>query len=97
MVAPTSPNRPFLATWLRRTRKQLAPSGKLSEVSLLLSRREGQSPGYWASWLRQVLEGELTPTLDELTALDAILARPKHRAVHPETTPMLFLPSKPTQ
>lgn len=76
-MQPTRPDRPFLAHWLRRTRRQLAPSGKLTETSLLLSQREGLTPEHWSAWLRQVLEGELVPTIDELTSIDSILAKPK--------------------
>ncbi|BCX48717.1 hypothetical protein HAHE_26250 [Haloferula helveola] len=81
-MVPSRPPRPFLASWLRRTRKQLAPSGRLSEVALILSQREGNSADYWNGWLRRVLEEEdLLPTLDQLTAIDAILAKPKPRQV----------------
>ncbi|MBB5353293.1 hypothetical protein HNR46_003548 [Haloferula luteola] len=75
------PPRPFFATWLRRTRKQLAPSGRLSELALILSQREGDTPTHWSQWLRQVLDEEITPSLDELTTLDLLLARPKHVAI----------------
>ncbi len=88
-MLPSRPDRPFLATWLRRTRKQLAPSGRLSELALILSRREGNSPVFWSDWLRRVLEEEITPTLDELTAIDLLLARPKPRPVT-ETELCLF-------
>ncbi|MBK1828536.1 hypothetical protein [Haloferula rosea] len=76
-VAPPKPDRPFLASWLRRTRKQLAPSGRLTELSMLLAQREGHTREYWAKWLRQVLDNELAPSLDELTTIDALLAKPK--------------------
>ncbi len=67
----------YLASWLRRTRRQLAPSGRLSEVALILSQRHGHSPSFWTAWLRRVLEGEIRPSLDELTAVDGILATPR--------------------
>lgn len=84
------PNHPFLANWLRRTRKQLAPSGRLSELSLLLAQREGNTPEFWSRWLRQVLENELIPTIDELTSIDAILAKPKLEAHPQQESLMLF-------
>lgn len=68
--------RRYLSAWLRRTRKQLAPSGRLSEVALILSRREGGSPQEHAARLRAILENEIIPSLDELTSLDLILTRP---------------------
>lgn len=88
-MTSSKPARPFLANWLRRTRKQLAPSGRLSEVSLLLSQREGNTPAHWSTWLRQVLENELTPSIDELTSIDAILAKPKV-AAKPQEEALLF-------
>lgn len=85
-----NPERRFLANWLRRTRKQLAPSGRLSEISLLLAQREGNTPVYWSKWLRLVLEEELVPTIDELTSIDAILAKPKAPKVTQEEPMLLF-------
>lgn len=70
------PDRPFLDNWLRRTRKQLAPSGRLSELAFILDRQEGGGVDHWSRWLRGVLEGEIVPTLDELTGIDLLLARP---------------------
>ncbi len=76
-----TPDRRHLAHWLRRTRRQLAPSGRLSEIALILSRREGGHQEWHAARLRSVLDGEVVPTLDELTAIDLILARPAPRPV----------------
>lgn len=79
-MSPNRPDRPFLASWLRRTRKQLAPSGRLSELALILSQREGGTRDHWSGWLRGILEEEITPSLDELTSIDLLLARPKPQA-----------------
>jgi hypothetical protein len=75
-VFPGKPDRPYLESWLRRTRKQLAASGRLSEVALILSREDGNTSAHWSGYLRQVLEEETTPSLDLLTRIDALLARP---------------------
>jgi hypothetical protein len=85
-----TPDRRYLATWLRRTRRQLAPSGRLSEVALILSQREGGSPEWQAARLRAILEGEVIPLLDELTAIDHVLARPKDGPVLVAEPLMLF-------
>jgi hypothetical protein len=76
------PDRPYLRNWLRRTRRQLAPSGRLSELALILAGRLGRTPADWGRDLREVLEGEREPSLDLLTEIDAILsrARPKPAA-----------------
>ncbi|MCU0796540.1 MAG: hypothetical protein MUF31_11455 [Akkermansiaceae bacterium] len=78
------PDRPFLDSWLRRTRKQLAPSGRLSELALILDRQEGGGVEHWSRWLRGVLDGEIVPTLDELTGIDLLLARPAPGAASSE-------------
>ena len=75
-VLNAKPGRPYLESWLRRMRKQLAGSGRLSEVALILSREEGRTPEHWAAYLRDVLEEDETPSLDLLTRIDALLARP---------------------
>src|SRR5262245_35333070 len=36
-VFPGKPDRPYFESWLKRTRKQLAASGRLSEIALILS------------------------------------------------------------
>jgi hypothetical protein len=88
-VFPAKPDRPYLETWLRRTRKQLSASGRLSEIALILSREDGNTATHWSSYLRDVLEEEVTPSLDLLTRIDAILARPVKVNCQPET-PGLF-------
>lgn len=75
-VFNAKPDRPYFESWLRRTRKQLAASGRLSEIALILSREEGHTAAYWSSFLREVLEEEVTPSLDLLTKIDALLAKP---------------------
>ena len=75
-VTHGKPDRPYLESWLRRTRKQLSGSGRLTEVALILSREEGQTPAHWSTYLRDVLDEVETPSLDLLTRIDALLARP---------------------
>ena len=67
----------FLDAWLRRTRKQLAVSGRLSQTALILSKKEGGTPADWSIELRSILEGITTPSIDLVTSIDAILAKPK--------------------
>ena len=84
------PERRHLAQWLRRARKQLAPSGRLSEVALLLSQQEGGSPEWHSERLRAILEGHVVPTLDELTTVDLLLARPQRISAPAAESPSLF-------
>lgn len=85
---PGKPDRPYFESWLKRTRKQLAASGRLSEIALILSWEEGRTPQYWSSYLREVMEEEATPSLDLLTRIDAILARPVPAEIPVETPPL---------
>lgn len=78
-VFHAKPDRPYLESWLRRTRKQLAGSGRLSEAALILSREEGRTPRHWIDFLRDVLEERTVPSLDLLTRIDSLLARPAGR------------------
>jgi len=87
-VFPGKPERPYFENWLRRTRRQLASSGRLSEIALILSREEGRTPQHWSVWLREVLEEEATPSLDLLTRIDAILARPVRDDIPLEPPPL---------
>lgn len=83
------PLRPYLTAWLRRTRKQLATSGRLSETALILSQNEGSTPAYWSTELRAILEGDTIPSLDLVTMIDSILAKPKLQVIQLES-PMFF-------
>jgi hypothetical protein len=87
-VFPGKPDRPYFESWLKRTRRQLAGSGRLSEIALILSRQEGRTPQDWSSYLREVLEEEVTPSLDLLTRIDAILAKPVRSEIPLETPPL---------
>jgi len=67
-------DRPYFETWLRRTRRQLAVSGRLSEVALLLSREQGDTQEFWRNRLRDLLEGDEVPSLDLLMQIDQLLS-----------------------
>ena len=67
-------DRPYFQAWLRRTRKQFAVSGKLSQTALLLSRQDGGSGESWSTCLRNLLDGGEVPSLDLLTRIDTILS-----------------------
>ncbi|MDB6079379.1 MAG: hypothetical protein JWO82_3126 [Akkermansiaceae bacterium] len=89
-MLPHKPDRPYLDSWLRRTRKQLAASGALTEMALLLAKAEGNTPAYWAGFVREVLDEEIVPSLDLLTRIDLLLAKPaKDRSISLDQ-PQLF-------
>lgn len=68
-------DRPYLDAWLRRTRKQFAISGRLSQTAWLLAGESGDSSEMWTVRLRNILEGNEQPSLELLTQIDAILSQ----------------------
>lgn len=65
---------PYFDTWLRRTRKQLTASGRLSQVATVLADQDGTTQAEWEEKLRAMLEGDATPGLEILVRIDGILA-----------------------
>jgi hypothetical protein len=74
-------DRPYLEAWLRRTRRLLAPSGRLSELALRLSREDGGTEQAWRDRLRMILEGGEIPSFELLTRIESLLAGPTARNV----------------
>jgi hypothetical protein len=71
---PLSPT-PYFDTWLRRTRKQLTASGRLSQVAAVLAVQDGTlTAREWEENLRAMLEGQFTPGMDVLVRIDGVLA-----------------------
>ena len=64
--------------WLRRTRKELAISGRLAELTHLLEQQDA-SPRDWRRDLLRLREGEWEPTMDDLIRLDGVLAQPQKK------------------
>ncbi len=67
-------SRPYFERWLRRTRKQFAVSGRLSQVAFVLAQEGEGTEAEWCTRLRTLLEGEETPSMELLTQIDALLA-----------------------
>jgi len=80
--------RPHLDAWLRRLRRELAPSGRLTELALQLAAGDGRDPDHWRRELRAILDAERPPTLDEITAIDALIALPGEPSPGPSTSPL---------
>lgn len=86
-----SVSKPFLDTWLRRTRKQLSVSGRLSELALILSREQQQfSEMDWRAKLNGIFQGEEEPSIELLTKIDSLLAQPSSKQRSEDTGAMLF-------
>jgi hypothetical protein len=69
-------DRPYFEAWLRRTGKQFAVSGRLTQTALALAAKEGGTVDEWRARLRTILEGNEIPSLDLLMCIDGILAGP---------------------
>jgi hypothetical protein len=83
-------DRPYFDAWLRRTRRQFAVSGRLSQTALVLSREEGGTTETWSARLRGLLDGAEIPSLDLLTRIDTILSNTQLRPTLPETQQFLW-------
>ena len=75
MFTPTT-DRPYFDAWLRRTRRQFALSGRLTQTAMVLAAEDGTGLEEWRTRLRTLLEGSEVPSLDLLTRIDTLLAGP---------------------
>ena len=89
-VVPPKNDRPYFEAWLRRTSKQFAVSGRLSQTAMLLAAQDGGTMEEWRTRLRVLLEGNEVPSLDLLTKIDVLLAGPSKRRVKDEAQASLF-------
>lgn len=69
-------DRPYFDAWLRRTGRQFAVSGRLTQTAMALAAEDGGTVDEWRTRLRILLEGGEVPSLDLLTRIDALLAGP---------------------
>jgi hypothetical protein len=76
-------DRPYFETWLRRTRRQFAISGRLSQTAAALAATEGGSLDSWRAQLKSLITSKEIPSLDLLTRIDKILAGPP-KSQHPQ-------------
>jgi hypothetical protein len=67
-------DRPYLEAWLRRTGRQLAISGRLTQVAWTLAAEQGGTVEEWRTQLRILLDGGWLPSLELLTRIDKLLA-----------------------
>jgi hypothetical protein len=84
------PDRPYFDAWLRRTNRQFAVSGRLTQTAMLLASQDGGSVDDWRKRLRTLLDGGDVPSLDLLTRIDALLARPSSARVDDHAQESLF-------
>ena len=89
MFAPTY-DRPYFEAWLRRTGRQFAVSGRLTQTAMVLAKEDGGSVEQWRARLRTVLDGNEVPSLDLLTRIDAILSGPSKKQTIVDAQRQLF-------
>lgn len=75
---------------MRRTGRQLAASGRLTQTATALAAAEGGTVDEWRARLRLLLDGGELPSLDLLTRIDALLAGPSKPEQGEETQPLPF-------
>jgi hypothetical protein len=75
-VSSVKTDRPYFDAWLRRTGRQFAISGRLTQTAGALAAEQGGTVDEWRARLRTLLAGDEIPSLDLLTRIDALLAGP---------------------
>ncbi len=84
-------SKPFLETWLRRTRKQLSGSGRITELAWIMARKDAQfSQDDWRVKLQSIFQGDEEPSLELLTQIDSLLAKPTKKADCMKSDDLLF-------
>lgn len=89
MFSP-KPDRPYFEAWLRRTGKQFAASGRLSQTAMMLAAGDGGSMEEWRSRLRTLMQGNEIPSIELLTRIDALLAAPARKRPNDSLQGTLF-------
>lgn len=89
MFSP-KPDRPYFEAWLRRTGKQFAASGRLSQTAMLLAAGDGGSMEEWRSRLRTLMQGNEIPSIELLTRIDKLLAAPARKSPNDSLQGTLF-------
>ncbi|HEX7261590.1 MAG TPA: hypothetical protein VF258_07215 [Luteolibacter sp.] len=75
-MLPSKNDRPYFDAWLRRTGRQFAVSGRLTQTAAALAAEEGGTVEEWRTRLRDLMEGGEVPSLELLTRIDGLLAGP---------------------
>ncbi len=67
-------NRKHVENWLRRTRRELMVSGRLTEIAILLDRVTPIASTSWQVRLQGLLTGDWIPDSDEIILLDRMIS-----------------------
>ena len=89
MFSPKN-DKPYFDAWLRRTGRQFAVSGRMTQTAAALAAEDGGTVDEWRARLRVLLEGNDVPSLDLLTRIDALLAGPSKAGPGENCQTLLF-------
>ncbi len=82
--------RPYFDAWLRRTGRQFAISGRLTQTAGALAAEQGGTVDEWRARLRSLLAGGEIPSLELLTRIDALLVGPSKSRREDNAQGLLF-------
>jgi len=89
-VFTLKPDRPYFEAWLRKTKRQFAVSGRLTQTATLLAAQGECTTEEWCARLRTVMDGREMPSIELLTRIDALLAGPSKVCEATYSQPSLF-------
>jgi hypothetical protein len=89
-VSNSKTERPYFDAWLRRTGRQFAISGRLTQIAGMLASEQGGTLDEWRVRLRILLDGGEVPSIDLLTRIDALLAGPSKSKHDDDRQGLLF-------
>ena len=84
------PDRPYFEAWLRRTNRQFAVSGRLTQTATLLAAEGDGTPEEWSTRLRTMMNGHEVPSIELLTRIDALIAGPSKPISQSDSQALLF-------
>lgn len=84
------PDRPYFEAWLRRTKRQFAVSGRLTQTATLLAAQGDGTTEEWSARLRTMMSGREMPSIELLTRIDALLAGTSKTPANADSQPSLF-------
>jgi hypothetical protein len=89
-VFTLKPDRPYFEAWLRRTKRQFAVSGRLTQTATLLAAQGDGTTEEWVARLRIMMNDHEVPSIELLTRIDALLAGPSRPSSQTDSQASLF-------
>jgi len=89
-VSRPKTDHPYFDAWMRRTGRQFAVSGRLTQIAGALAREEGGSVEDWRARLRTLLDSGEIPSMELLTRIDTLLSGPSKAGRAEDLQGLLF-------